>query len=180
MTRERFSSGHVKLAMSWLVVFLIRLIPLRLPNVEPTLAGAMPVSKRFGAVASFVFAFASIALYDLVTSSIGAWTYVDAFAYGAVGVASALYFKNHEASRLNFVGFGVAGTLAYDALTGLTVGPLAYHQPFMAALIGQIPFTLWHVAGTVVYALLLSPVLSAWFESETFFVPFGALVRSRT
>jgi uncharacterized membrane protein len=154
-----FTTGWLKFVIGWGTVFLFRLIPFRLPNVEPLLATMMPFSKRFGALGSFLFGFLGIVLFDAVTSGWGMWTLVTALAYGALGPASYYFFLKREASVANFVRFGIIGTLAYDAVTGLTIGPLFMGQPFLVALVGQIPFTLLHLAGTVVFATLLSPVL---------------------
>lgn len=157
-----FTTGWLKFAIGWGAVFLFRLIPFRLPNVEPMLATMMPFSKRYGLLGSFLFGFLGIALFDAVTSGWGIWTLITALAYGALGPAAHLYFKNREASAGNFLRFGIVGTLAYDAVTGLTIGPLFMGQPFMVALAGQVPFTLLHLAGTVVFATFLSPMLYRW------------------
>ena len=157
-----FATGWLKLVIGWSLVFLFRLIPFRPPNVEPLLATLMPFSKRFGAVGSFFFGFLGIALFDAVTSGWGVWTLITAVSYGALGAASYYFFKNRAASVKNFLRFGIVGTIAYDAATGLTIGPLFNHQPFLVALTGQIPFTLLHLAGTIVFATFLSPVLYRW------------------
>ena len=168
-----FTTGWLKFVIGWSVVFLFRLIPFRPPNVEPLLATLMPFSKRFGPVGSFFFGFFGIVLFDAVTSGWGVWTLVTAFSYGALGPAAYYFFKRREASVKNFVSFGVAGTIAYDAATGLTIGPLFTGQPFMVALAGQIPFTLLHLAGTVVFATLLSPALYRWVvQNERFELSF--------
>lgn len=160
----RVPVGAIKYSIGWSAVFLFRflLLPFRAPNVEPMMATLMPFSKRFGVIGSFLFAFLGIVLYDAVTSGWGMWTVVTAFAYGAIGIASHFYFKNRSASRSNFLGFGIVATLAYDAVTGLTIGPLFFHQSFMGAVVGQIPFTLLHLLGTVVFATLLSPAIYRW------------------
>jgi uncharacterized membrane protein len=156
------STGWLKLIIGWAVVFLIRLVPFRPPNFEPMLAVMMPFATRFGFLATFLFGFLGIALFDAVTSGIGMWTLVTAAAYGALGIAAHLYFKNREASTKHFLAFGVVGTVLYDIATGLTVGPLFFNQPFMVALVGQIPFTLMHLLGTVTFTLTLSPLLHRW------------------
>ncbi len=160
--RFSFTTGWLKFAIGWSAVFLFRLIPFRLSNVEPMLATMMPFSKRYGPMGSFLFGFLGIVLFDAVTSGWGIWTLVTALAYGALGPAAHFYFKHREASVGNFLRFGIIGTIAYDAATGLTIGPIFTGQPFMVALIGQIPFTLLHLAGTVVFATLLSPALYRW------------------
>lgn len=156
------STGWLKFVIGWSAVFLFRLIPFRPPNVEPLLATLMPFSKRFGPVGSFFFGFFGIVLFDSVTSGWGVWTLVTAVCYGALGFAAYVFFNHREASVKNFLRFGIVGTIVYDALTGLTIGPLFNHQPFLVALAGQIPFTLLHLAGTVVFAVFLSPVLYRW------------------
>lgn len=160
--RVQMPTCSLKFLIGWTAVFLFRLIPFRPPNVEPLMATLMPFSKRYRATGSFAFAFFGIVLYDAVTSGFGAWTWVTAICYGTLGIASHYYFANRSASRLNFVGFGVVATLFYDAATGLTIGPLFNHQPFMQALAGQIPFTILHLLGTVTFATLLSPLIYKW------------------
>lgn len=155
-------TGWLKLLIGWTAVFLIRLIPFRPANFEPMLATMMPFATRFGYLTSFFFGFLSIVVFDAVTSGIGVWTLVTATAYGALGIGAQLYFKKREATTKNFLTFGIAGTVLYDIATGLTTGPLFFHQPFMVAVVGQIPFTLMHVLGTVVFTLALSPALYRW------------------
>ena len=141
------------------VCLLIRLIPFRAPNLEPILATQMPFSKAYGAWAGFLFGVLSILTYDLVTNTLGIWTLVTGSAYGALGVMAHFYFKRFKGTALSYAGFAVLGTLLFDAVTGLTIGPLFFNQPFASAFFGQIPFTAMHLLGNVCFALLLSPVI---------------------
>ena len=159
--RFSVSSGTLKFLIGWAAVFLFRLIPFRPPNFEPMLATMMPFSKRYGIVGSFLFGFLGIVFYDAITSGWGSWTAVTAVCYGLLGVAAHLFFKNRDASVKNFLLFGIPATVLYDAVT-MMIGPLFMHQPLMLALTGQISFTLMHLAGTVVFSTLLSPVLYLW------------------
>lgn len=173
-------SGFIKLAIGWIAVFLIRLIPFRPPNFEPMLAAMMPYAKGYGALGGFAFGFLGIFVFDLATSGIGLWTLITAVAYGALGIGAYFFFRNRAASTVNFVGFGVIGTVLYDAATGLTIGPIFYGQPFMEALIGQIPFTLNHLLGTVIFSIVMSPALYWWVVSNEA-LEFSALSKlSRT
>ncbi|MEN9413670.1 MAG: hypothetical protein RLZZ342_757 [Candidatus Parcubacteria bacterium] len=149
------------IALAWIGVFAFRffLLPFRAPNVEPILSVLMPLGKRTGALVSIGFAVSSILVYDALTSGWGSWTWAAAGAYGLVALLATLYFRFAPATRGHFIGFGIVGTLIYDALTGLTVGPIMFEQSFAAALAGQIPFTLLHLAGTVLFAAVVSPVL---------------------
>lgn len=145
--------------VGFLVCFLVRLTPFRAPNIEPILSAQMPFSRAYGAMAGFFFGFASIVLFDLVTNHVGIWTVVTAFAYGFLGVGATLYFKNKGNSAKSYVSFAIVATLAYDAITGLTVGPLFFHQSFSVALAGQIPFTILHLVGNISFAYFISPAL---------------------
>lgn len=171
-------TGGIKFVLGWVVVFLVRLFPFRPPNFEPILATLMPYSKRYGAVPSFFFAFLSIALFDIMTGKTGMWTLITGAAYGALGIGAYFFFRNRESSIRNYLTFGIIGTILYDAVTGLSVGPLFYGQPFMAALVGQIPFTLMHLLGTVIFAVVISPAVHKWIVSnDTLDIPvlFGRL-----
>ncbi len=155
--------------LTWLGVFAFRffLLPLRAPNMEPLTAALMPIGKRAGILTNVAFAVSSIALYDALTAGWGSWTLAAAGAYALVALAASIYFRSAPATRAHFLGFGIVATLVYDALTGLTVGPLMFHQTFMTALMGQIPFTVMHLASTVLFALVLSPLIDSALAAKT-------------
>ena len=152
----------LKFIIGWIVVFAIRLIPFRPPNVEPVMGTLMPFSKKYGVAGGFMFGFLSIALFDLATGAVGIWTLITGVSYGLLGVGAGFFFKNRESSVLNYVKYAIVGTIAYDAATGLTIGPIFYSQPFMDALTGQISFTLLHLLGNIVIAAGVSPLLYRW------------------
>ena len=147
---------------AFMICLIVRLIPVRAPNVEPILAVQMPFAKRYGPFLAFLFGFASILLYDIITSRVGIWTLITALAYGALGIASSLYFKHRSGTRKQFVTFAIGATILYDAITGLTIGPLFFHQSFVASFVGQIPFTALHLLGNILFALLLSPAINRY------------------
>lgn len=146
-------------------VFVIRLLPFRAPNLEPILAAQMPLARQFGALSTFLFGAVSIVAYDSVTSGLGIWTIVTASVYGVMGIGAHMYFKNHTGQK-SYVLYAIGATLAYDVLTGLTIGPLFFHQSFISAVVGQIPFTFIHLLGNVSFAIVLSPVIERWIVSE--------------
>jgi len=130
--------------------------------VEPVLAIAMPFSKQYKWLGGFLFGFLSIALFDLATGKAGVWTLITSAAYGLVGLCAYWFLKSRPPTAWNFLKFGVIGTILYDALTGLTIGPIFWGQPLADAVVGQIPFTLMHLAGAVVFSLVLSPIVYRW------------------
>ena len=134
----------------------------------------MPLAKKYGALGAFFFGFLSIAIYDSFTSGIGIWTLMTAIAYGFVGLGARWFFRN-KTSRGRYVAFAIVATIAYDALTGLTLGPLFFGQTFIGALLGQVPFTALHLLGNVSFAFLLSPAIEKWIMVKDYACP----VRSR-
>jgi len=163
-------SKQVKYIIVFLVAFAIRLIPFRAPNIEPIMASIMPLGKVYGGPMAFMFGFLSIALFDSVTSGFGIWTLVTGIAYGVVGFGAHYFFKNRT-GRANYAMYAVVATLFYDAVTGLTIGPLFFGRPFMVALIGQIPFTALHLLGNVSFAIVLSPMIEKWMAKSEVKVP---------
>jgi len=152
----------LKAVIGWLAVFVVRLIPWHAPNVEGVMATLMPFGKRFGKLGAFFYGALSIALFDLATGKLGSWTALTALTYGVVGVAAGWYFRSRDGNRRNYLTFSILATLFYDAVTGLLTGPLFFGQPFTEALIGQIPFTLWHLLGNALFAVVLSPLFYRW------------------
>lgn len=149
--------NYFKFFATLILCLFVRLIPFRAPNVEPILAATMPVGRVYGALSGFSFAFLSILLYDLLTHTVGMQTFFTAGAYGLVGLASAYYFQKQKGKTMDYVRFAIVGTLFFDAVTGLTVGPIFFHQSFIGSLVGQIPFTALHLLGNVTLAAILSP-----------------------
>lgn len=152
----------LKFFLGLFLCLFVRLIPVRAPNIEPILATMMPFSRAYGALVGFSFAVLSILLYDVVTHTLGIQTFFTVFAYGVLGLWSAKYFKNFKKEKVNgleFVRFAIIGTLFFDAMTGLTVGPIFFHQSFMQSFTGQIPFTILHLLGNITFAFILSPAI---------------------
>ncbi len=145
---------------------LFRFLPFRPPNVELILASAMPIAKVYGKTAGFLFGALSILVFDLLTGTLGPWSLVTAPAYGVLGLIAGWFLRNRSGRR-HYVYFAIVGTLFYDAITGLTIGPLFFGQPFLLALYGQIPFTLMHLLGNTSFAFLLSPLIERSLVAES-------------
>ena len=157
----------VKYIIGFIVCILIRLVPFRPPNVEPITATIMPFGKKWGWLAGAFFGAASIVLYDTIHPTpgfprLGTWTLVTALMFGLIGVASGLYLKSKKNQIKYYLGFSIIATLAYDFITGPVMSSIIWKMPFSAALIGQIPFTLWHLGGNIAFSILISPALYAW------------------
>lgn len=151
----------LKYIIAFISVLVFRLIPFRAPNVEPIMAVIMPFGKVYGGIMSFIFGALSIVIYDSVTSGFGIWTAITALTYGLIGFGAFSYFKNRSSWK-SYATYAIIATIFYDAITGLTIGPLFFHQSFMISLVGQIPFTALHLLGNVSFAIILSPVIEMW------------------
>jgi hypothetical protein len=151
----------LKYIITFISVFALRMMPFRAPNVEPIMTVIMPFSKVYGGIMSFVFGALSIVLYDSFTSGLGIWTLVTATTYGAIGYGAQSFFRNRSGWK-SYAMYAIMATIFYDAITGLTIGPLFFHQSFMLSLSGQIPFTILHLLSNVSFAIILSPVVEMW------------------
>lgn len=154
-----------KYIVIFLSAFAVRLIPFRAPNVEPIMTAIMPFGKTYNKISAFMFGFLSIVLFDAATSGFGVWTIITAIAYGLLGIGASYYFKNRTGWK-NYAMYAFIGTIIYDAVTGLTIGPLFFHQSFITSLVGQIPFTAMHLLGNISFAIVLSPVIEKWIVTE--------------
>ncbi|MBP9711741.1 MAG: ECF transporter S component [Candidatus Pacebacteria bacterium] len=156
---EKYTKNWFKYIVGFVVCLLIRLIPFRPPNIEPILATNMPFSKAYGPIAGFGFAFMSILLFDIITGHYGVWSYLVAGTYGMLGFVAYYFFRDRKPKVVDYVYFAIAGTIIFDAFTGLAIGPIFFHQSFSEAFLGQIPFTLWHLLGNIGFAVTLSPAM---------------------
>lgn len=157
--------SSIKYIVTFISVIAFRLIPFRAPNLEPVMATIMPIGKIYGGTMAFIFGASSIILFDSVTSGLGIWTLVTALCYGFLGVGSVYFFRKYT-GRKSYVMYAIVSTIVYDAITGLTIGPLFFHQSFISSVVGQIPFTLIHLLGNVSFAIVLSPVIESWMMKE--------------
>jgi len=156
---EKNEKNYWKVSLVLVLCLLARLVPFRVPNVEPILAATMPLSRSFGALLGSTFAVLSVLFYDVLTGTLGLQTFFTVGAFGLLGWWSAIYFKKNRGERWGYVRFAIFGTLFFDAVTGLTVGPIFFGQSFLGSLMGQIPFTALHLLGNIIFAMLLSPAL---------------------
>ncbi len=161
MVANEKNNFKFSLKFFWVLVLclLARLIPLRMPNIEPIMATMMPLSRAYGAFIGSSFAFSSILLYDTLTGTLGMQTFFTAGAYGMLGLWATYYFKKRQGNTMDYVTFAILGTLLFDSFTGLTVGPIFFHQSFLGSLVGQIPFTALHLLGNIAFAFILSPAV---------------------
>jgi len=154
-------SGILKYVIGFAGTLLFRLLSpfLGLWNISPLMATELTGAKVYGPWIGGLYGTVSMALIDLIMGKVGMWTIVTSLTYGAVGIFGAYYLKNRDASAKNFVIASIVGTLFFDLITGVLMGPILFGGSFMIAALGQIPFTVRHLAGNVFFATVLAP----WF-----------------
>ncbi len=164
---HKISSRPLQIAVAAFFVTVWRLAPFRPPNVEPLLATSMPFGKRHGVLAPTILAVVAIVVYDLFTSGLTQWTAVTAVTYALVAAGSGLL--RNTRGVLPYLAYAILATLVYDALTGVVAGALLFDMGWKQGFLGQIPFTINHLIGNSLLALILSPIVEyclRWSERD--------------
>lgn len=130
-----------------------------LPNIEPIMFTMLPFAKKYGSVAGFIFAFTAILAIDFVTGMVGIWTVITSITYGVIGIFAAQYLMSKKNKTRYYVGFAVIGTIIYDAITGVGMGMFFFGQTLQFTVLGQIPFTIYHLIGNVGFSALFSALI---------------------
>lgn len=155
------SKSIFKYLIGLFTVIGLRLLP-HPPNVEPIMSTMMPFAKKWGVLGGMLFTIIAMLSFDLITSTLGVWSIMTITSYAVLGALAGLFFKKRESSIMNYVMFSIMGTILYDAITGIGTGMLFFNQTFIETFLGQIPFTLYHLAGNIVLSAIISPVLYKW------------------
>lgn len=164
----------IKFVIGWILCLVFRFLPFRPPNFEMNLATQMPFAKTLGPISGFIFGAVSMFFFDAATGMLGWWTLLTALTYGLIGALAPYALK-----KMDYVSFAIIGTILFDAVTGMSMGPLLFGQSLKDAFIGQVPFTAMHLLGNVIFALLVSPVIESWVtQNDKLVWPFKALGRA--
>jgi hypothetical protein len=144
----------VTTALRWARIF---------PNNDPIMAVMLPCAKR-GRAAAFAFPVVAMVLFDILSRRVGIWTVVTAGTYGLLGLGfsfaySALGKRGRRIGPATFLVSGVVGVLVFDFITGPILSSAMFRMSFAQAFVGQIPFTLKHLASVSAYTVVVSPVL---------------------
>jgi hypothetical protein len=144
----------VSTALRWAGIF---------PNNDPIMAVTLPCAKR-GRAAAFAFPVVAMVLFDILSRRVGIWTAVTAGTYGLLGLGfsfaySALAKRGRRIGPATFLVSGVVGVFVFDFITGPILSSVMFRMSFAQAFVGQIPFTVKHLASVSAYTLVVSPAL---------------------
>jgi hypothetical protein len=129
------------------------------PNNDPIMGFALPFAKRDKWWQAALFAVIAMVSFDFLTMKLGPWTIGTALAYGFIALLFSRYFRRQKSVGLKkYAGSSIVGVLIFDFITGPVMSSFLFRVHFWAAFLGQIPFTLMHLAGAVPLTLLIVPI----------------------
>lgn len=153
--------------LKWIFATLLRLVKI-FPNNDPLIGLAMSSSKK-NPLFSVAFVLIAMVSFDIITQRLGIWTLVTAISYAIVILLISKWFglvKNVKVKHY-FVG-SVAGILLFDLITGPGMSTFIFRQSFFITVLGQIPFTLYHLASGVSYTIFFAVLFDPNVQKEVF------------
>lgn len=132
-----------------------------IPNNDPIMGAMLPFSRAGSWWQAGLFAFLTMASFDAITGKVGSWTIVTAATYAAIGLAFHFAYGRMKGrvSFWTYIGSSVAGVLLFDFVTGPIASSLMFGPPFWDSLVGQVPFTLLHLASIAFFVAALTPLI---------------------
>ncbi len=151
--------GVTKIFFTILVSNLIRIFRF-IPNNDPIMSFMLPFSKQEKLSVAVFFPIITMVSFDLITGFVGIWTIVTALTYGFLGAFFFFTYKKFKKIKMkHYLASGVVGVLIFDFVTGVMMMPLLFGYSFEIALIGQIPFTILHLATVSGFVLVFTPLV---------------------
>ncbi len=151
------------------------------PNIELLMPFVLCAGLVFGPVSGFFVGCLARFAYDVYMAFVGPWSLYTAPSYGVVGLlAGVLGMRGKKYSRTEMTLIAAMLTIVYDLLTMLGFS-LQFGMPLWAAVLGQIPFTMLHLAGNCTFVFLICPRLVSFVRhaGEATTVPVGRLTGGR-
>lgn len=136
------------------------------PNSDPIMGFVLPAAKGEPAWKAPLFAFVTMFSFDIITMSLGPWTYVTSSTYALIALAFPLLLKKRKTSLKLFLWAGTLGVLAFDFITGPLMGYAVFGQDFLLTTILQVPFTIMHLVSAAFGVLIISPFYDAQIAKE--------------
>jgi len=131
-----------------------------IPNNDPIMGCMLPFARQGKWWQAALFALITMVSFDIITMRVGIWTLVTGLTYAGLGLGFHLTYKRIGKVKLkHYLGSGIVGVLIFDFVTGVLFGPAMFGMSFMQALVGQIPFTLMHLATVTGFVLIITPIL---------------------
>ena len=150
--------NYVKLILSLLIANAIRLLKI-IPNNDPIMGMMLPYSRQERWWVSPLFAFITMASFDVLTNKIGIWTLVTSFTYAAIALVFQFAYRRMRPTMGSYLVSGAFGVLVFDFVTGPVMSSYMFGMSFAEAFFGQVPFTALHLLSVSFFVLFLTPIL---------------------
>lgn len=150
--------GVFRFAISILISNVIRLFAF-IPNNDPIMALMLPYSKKKNKLAAFLFPFITMVSFDVITGHLGLLTLITSLTYGSLGLLFVFIYKNRKVGIKSYLLSGMLGVVIFDFITGCIAFPILFNMSFEQAIIGQMPFTLIHLATVSAFILIITPLV---------------------
>ena len=149
----------IKYVSGLILCTLIRFIRV-FPNNDPIMGFALPFARKDKWWQAIAFPVLAMISFDIITAKVGLWTLGTAAVYGFISLLFYYFFKTQKKVNIwTYAKSSIVGVLIFDFLTGPIMSSFLFKMPFAVASIGQIPFTLMHLASAFTYTIIFVPVL---------------------
>ncbi len=130
------------------------------PNVELLMPFVLSAGLAGGPVAGFLVGLSTRAAYDVYLGWAGWWTLLTAPSYAIAGLfIGYVGLKRKALGRWEMALLAGAATIVYDVVSMLAFG-LPFGIPLLNLVVGQIPFSIAHVGGNMLFCFLIAPTLA--------------------
>ncbi len=157
----------VRLVLGFVFATFLRFLRF-FPNNDPIIGLALPHSKK-NFLLSAAFAFVCMFSFDIIVGKFGVWTLVTSSTYFVVILFLGFWFSKLKALGIKHYFFGsIIGVLVFDAITGPLMSTFLFNQPFLFTVLGQIPFTFYHLSSGVGYAMFFAFLFDPAVQKQVF------------
>ena len=130
------------------------------PNNDPIMGFMLPYARKDKWWQALIFPLIAIISFDILTNKVGVWTIGTAVTYGVLGLFFQNIFRKIKTMSLKkYAASSIFGVLFFDFVTGPIMSSWLFGISFFQAFMGQIPFTMMHLASATAFTLLVVPVL---------------------
>ncbi|MFA5763503.1 MAG: hypothetical protein WC915_01695 [archaeon] len=128
------------------------------PNNDPIMGFMLPQARKSMFKAA-IFAFSTMFIFDIITMKVGVWTIVTASTYALLAIGFSFFFKKIKIAKIShYLSASVIGILLFDLITGPIMSSMMFSQTLMLTILGQIPFTFYHLVSGITWVVIIAPV----------------------
>jgi hypothetical protein len=142
------------LATTWMIAFSIRLICIPACGIDPFPALFFVNRQQFTLGRMALFMLTQFLLFDYLMGAVGIWTLLVPLTYIAIEWSFSKSISTLPRTLSLGMYYTILCVLSCD-IVGLTIGPFFFGQPILDAVLGQIPFTIDHIARSCLFTFMM-------------------------